>query len=329
MPLFSVIVPIFKVEKYLNQCIDSILGQSYSDFELILVDDGSPDRCPEICDSYAANDSRIRVLHKENGGLVSARKAGAKISTGKYIVCVDGDDWVRNDYIEIFAKAIKEFETDIVICGYNNAYPKKNKPNKIRFPSGFYSRSDIVEHIFPTLIQSNVASYFPPSLWAKAFRKELYQNAQYLVDDRVKIGEDGACTIPCLYHAQSIYITHEHSYFYRQNPDAMTKDRHAFAWHGPELIYQHLKSQIGIDENDFQIQIARKTVHDLFQVVVSQFYRKERYASIIDDIKKHLKSPIYQTALLESSFLGVKARCMHFALKHQFFFLLLLYSKIL
>lgn len=101
---FSIIVPIYKVQNYLNECIDSILGQTYTNIEVILVDDGSPDECPAICDSYAARDPRVIVIHKENGGLVSARQAGAQRATGNYICCVDGDDYIAPNYIEKMAE---------------------------------------------------------------------------------------------------------------------------------------------------------------------------------------------------------------------------------
>ena len=96
--VYSVIVPIFKVEEYLGRCIDSILNQSFTNFELILVDDGSPDRCPEICEQYARIDDRVRVIHKTNGGLVSARNEGIRTAKGDYICYVDGDDWIHVDY---------------------------------------------------------------------------------------------------------------------------------------------------------------------------------------------------------------------------------------
>ena len=95
--MISIIVPIYKVEKYIRQCVDSIINQTYEDIEIILVDDGSPDNCPQICDDYAKTDSRVKVIHKENGGIMSARKAGLKVATGEYIGFVDGDDWIEAD----------------------------------------------------------------------------------------------------------------------------------------------------------------------------------------------------------------------------------------
>lgn len=122
MPAFSVIVPIYKVAAYLPKCADSILSQSFPDFELILVDDGSPDECGAICDKYALKDSRIRVIHKENGGLSSARNAGLDVACGKYICFVDGDDSILPDLLSTLLPYL-ENGADLVAFHYQNVYP--------------------------------------------------------------------------------------------------------------------------------------------------------------------------------------------------------------
>ena len=109
--LFSVIVPIYNVEAYLKRCIDSVLAQTFRDFELILVDDGSPDNCPQICDAYAKEDARIRVIHKENGGLVSARQAGIQIADGEYVFNLDADDAMTSDALESAAAILQQTPT--------------------------------------------------------------------------------------------------------------------------------------------------------------------------------------------------------------------------
>lgn len=116
MNKISVIVPCYKVEEYLPQCIDSIIGQTYKNLEIILVDDGSPDKCPLICDEYAQKDSRIKVIHKENGGLSSARNAGLDIATGDYIAFVDSDDWLELDMYETLYNLINNYNVDIAVC---------------------------------------------------------------------------------------------------------------------------------------------------------------------------------------------------------------------
>ncbi len=116
MPKISVIVPIYKVEEYLPRCVDSILAQTFTDFELWLVDDGSPDKCGEICDEYAKRDSRIRVIHKQNGGLSDARNAALDKATGEYISFIDSDDWVAPDFLESLYGALTRNNADLAIC---------------------------------------------------------------------------------------------------------------------------------------------------------------------------------------------------------------------
>ena len=122
MPKISVIVPVYNVEKYLNRCVDSILNQTFTDFECILVDDGSPDNCPKLCDEYAKKDKRIKVIHKQNGGLSDARNAGIdwvfKNSDSEWISFVDSDDWIHSRYLALLFEKATEYNVDISICGY-------------------------------------------------------------------------------------------------------------------------------------------------------------------------------------------------------------------
>ena len=126
----SVIVPIYKTEQFLSKCIDSIINQTYKNLEIILVDDGSPDNCPKICDEYAKRDNRIKVIHKENGGLSSARNAGIEIATGDFSAFVDSDDWIDSDMYESLVKLSDEYNADIAECGYRFIRPWKVE-NKI------------------------------------------------------------------------------------------------------------------------------------------------------------------------------------------------------
>ena len=120
--LVSVIVPIYKVEKYLNKCVDSIINQSYKNLEIILVDDGSPDKCGEICDKYAEKDSRVKVIHKENGGLSDARNAGIDIAKGDYLLFVDSDDWITSNICEVLIKNANDNLSDIIACNQYESF---------------------------------------------------------------------------------------------------------------------------------------------------------------------------------------------------------------
>ena len=118
MPLISVIVPVYNVEPYLDRCVRSILAQSYADWELILVDDGSPDRCPEMCDAYATKDKRIKVVHKSNGGLSDARNHGLNVATGDYVLFVDSDDYIHPEMLRTMSLLGAQEDADIVQCSY-------------------------------------------------------------------------------------------------------------------------------------------------------------------------------------------------------------------
>jgi len=126
MPKISVIVPVYNVEKYLAKCIDSILAQTFTDFECILINDGSPDNSPAICDEYAKKDERMKVIHKENGGVSSARNTGLDIAQGEWITFADSDDWVDENYLELmYSNAIKN-NCDLSICGFKSVDEKGN-----------------------------------------------------------------------------------------------------------------------------------------------------------------------------------------------------------
>ncbi|WP_239391169.1 glycosyltransferase family 2 protein [Cloacibacillus sp. An23] len=295
-------MPVYKTEKYLEQCVQSIIAQSFKDFELILVDDGSPDNCPHICDKYAESDSRIYVIHKINGGLVSARQAGVAIATGKYVVCVDSDDWIDNNYLEKFAEIIYTYGVDIVCCGATWIYNNRKVQRPIPMQIGLYDQTDIEKKIYPQLIESKRGVYFAPSLWAKAFRRTIYQQQQLLVDSYVSVGEDHACVKPCIYRAQSLYILPDCLYNYRQNMTSMTKNKKPFDWNGPRIIGQHFERQIDMNQYDFQSQVYRNVVHNLFNVCVSQFNRDDKYTIIALDIRKQISSPYYRHAIIKSSF---------------------------
>ena len=120
--LISVIVPVYKVEQYLNRCVESIVNQTYQNLEIILVDDGSPDNCPKVCDEWAEKDSRIKVIHKENDGLANARNSGIKICTGDYVMFVDSDDWIETDMVEFLYNLSVENNADVSRCGFYYNY---------------------------------------------------------------------------------------------------------------------------------------------------------------------------------------------------------------
>lgn len=326
-PLFSVLIPVFKIEKYIEECVLSITNQSFSDFEIILIDDGSPDSCPEICERLRKNDSRIKVLHKKNEGVAKARRDGAEIAEGEYVICIDGDDWLKKDCLTKISEVVQKKNIDIFCFGMLADNGKQTTPLGINYREGFYSKQAIEKEIFPLLIQKSDASYFIPSLCGKVIRRQLFLD-NVLANENVTIGEDGACVIPCVFHANSMYISNECFYFYRYNSESATKGKKVFNWDWPKLVANHIENRIDINYDDMQRQLYRKITHDIFSVVVSQFNRKEKYSVIVKDINTHLGDKVYKEAIQKCEFEGsIKARIMTIVLKKRIFFPIYMYSK--
>lgn len=326
--LYSIVVPIYGVEKYLKQCVDSLIGQTYYNIEIILVDDGAKDRSAEICDHYAQLDPRVKVLHKKNGGLVSARKAGAQIATGDYILCVDGDDWVSTDYIRQLDEAIRLYQPDVVCCGYVQTDGVTEHRCTCEAPQGNYRGEDLQRCIYPIAIESPEGIIFSPHVWAKAFKRELYLPEQLAVADVIKIGEDGAVVKPILTKAESVCLLDACLYYYRINQESMTKDHSAYDWNGPRHIYRHLQQQLDLTAFDFQEQLYRCIARLLYTIVFSQFNRQEKYRIIKKDIKAQLRQPDYRQVLEKAQYTSLKTRLEVFLLKHRLLLPIYLLHKV-
>lgn len=223
--MISIIIPIYNVADYLPQCLESIINQTFSELEIILVDDGSTDGCYEICERYKKKDSRIVVIHKENSGLVSARKTGIKAASGQYVAYVDGDDWIEPDMYERMYKKMSEQNVDIVMCGRYEDTGDAVRKVFHGISEGRYDKADLLQSVYPHMVAGE--QFFEwglfPGLWDKLFRKGCVEEFQLSVDERIAMGEDAACVYPCLLNVQSIYVMHECLYHYRQIRSSMVK----------------------------------------------------------------------------------------------------------
>ena len=327
-PLFSIIVPVYNVEKYIHQCVDSVLGQTFVDFELILVNDGSPYNCPQICDEYAAKDERVYVIHKENGGVTSARKAGLNIAKGDYVIYVDSDDWLSGNYLNIANEILNKHNPDIICFGHYSGTNMEYIENKMPYRTGMYFKDDIEREIFPILLENEYALGFSPALWAKIFRRDLIENPLNALDNSIRIGEDGAIVKPVIYLANSIYIDNHSVYYYRLNPNSATQIKKARNWDDIKLRAKFISKYINMNEGDFQKQLYRSIVHALFNVVVSQFNRREKYSVIVKDIKEKLNEDIYAEAVKNAKFKNLKGKMSVWALKYRWMLFLKIYNRI-
>ena len=222
--MFSIIVPVYKAEKYLRECIDSILAQTCGEFELILTDDGSPDSCPQICDEYALRDNRIKVIHKPNGGSVSARKAGLQAARGEYVCFVDGDDFVLPDMLERYKEAVLSHGADMLCAGYLEYSGESAARAAQNLPSGIYDKVGLTERVYPRMLSMGRFFTFgiAPSLCCKCFRAELCRSVMMGVPDNLSLGDDAAVTYACLLEAERVQVMDYCGYCYRQNPESMT-----------------------------------------------------------------------------------------------------------
>ncbi len=237
-PLISVIVPIYMIDKYVGICIESIINQTYRNLEIILVDDGSKDRCAEICDLYQTKDKRIKVIHKTNGGLVSARKAGLQHSSGEYITYVDGDDWIGSGFIDGLYTAAITTNADMVCAGFSRELFSKSATFLNALPSGIYEGKSLND-LWKKMISYD--SFYKPGIstyvWNKLFKRDILISVQPLVDNRISIGEDGAVTYPALLNCTKVAVIDNVAYHYRQREDSMLKQSSGYSTEAQKLYY--------------------------------------------------------------------------------------------
>ena len=207
----SIIVPVYKVEKYLEECLDSLKNQTYNNLEIILCDDESPDRCPQICEKYAKQDKRFKVLHKKNGGAASARNAGLEIATGDYIGFVDSDDLVKKDYIYHLVEILEINNADISVCSFSNMYVNREDAVKME-KEGYYSPEQYLERF--------LWDWKCGLIWNKLFRKELVQNIRF---PEGHVIDDEFFTYRLVMNARKIVVEDIPLYRYRQRKSGVMK----------------------------------------------------------------------------------------------------------
>lgn len=212
LPLVSIIVPIYKVEDYLERCIKSLVVQTYKNIEIILVDDGSPDSCPVICDFWSKEDKRIKVIHKMNGGLSDARNVGLSVATGEYIVFVDSDDWVSIDFVECLYKGICNSASDICECEVikTNKYGFCDEINYINDPVCYNTEEALKE-----LIQDSV---FHQYVWNKIYTRECVAGIQFV---KGKLNEDEFWTYQVFGKAKQVSKIKNKLYYYFQRCESI------------------------------------------------------------------------------------------------------------
>lgn len=285
----SVIIPIYNVEKYLPKCIESIINQTYQNLEIILVNDGSTDTCPQICEDYAAKDNRIKVIHKKNGGLSDARNAGYELVTGDFIAFVDSDDLISKNFYKDLMKIANEENADIVECGIFRFKDEKELQN-IEF------ESTLEKFDTEKALESLMKEQLKQVVWNKLYKTKIVDN---LLFEKGKIHEDEFWTYQVFARANKIVKTSTPLYFYRQQEDSIMAEKYS------------IRRLSGLEAREKRIEFMKNNFPNLTNLAVRTFwhsafnnyqaivrnsnvdidftYRK----SILEKIKKNIKPENY------------------------------------
>lgn len=306
----SVIVPIYNVEKYLARCIRSIMAQTYQNLEIILVDDGTKDQSGNICEQFARTDSRIRVFHKENGGLSDARNFGLDKARGSYIMFIDSDDWVDADMAEILYTACQKYNADIAECSYRNIY--SDAVMEETACSAQIIEGDAVFALGAMLDWK----YFKPNAWNKLYKRQVIGDIRY---PKGKIHEDEFTTYKFIYNARKLVYVDISKYNYdRTRTDSITGERfrpdnldvgfafrervdffrehhldsleekmnNAYCWQILHLAYQCYQNHVSGPKTDALIDMVKRDIPYLEQHLVDPMYLSE-FNILKDGIKRY------------------------------------------
>ncbi len=281
----SIIVPVYKVERYLGRCVSSILKQTFTDFELILVDDGSPDNCGKMCDEYAQKDNRITVIHKENGGLSDARNAGLEIAKGKYVAFVDSDDWIHPQMYEILYKAIKSGDYDFSQCGFSQPNIK-NLDADIEYNDIEYKEyCDInVKEFTAEYFLDNFRDFdFLEVQWNKLFKAKIFENLRFPVG---KIFEDSFVILDELSVCKNIAFVPYELYYYYSRSDSITLNAKDYIKNFKELDIAIYYSEFF--EKHGNLEYSKLYRFDFFWYFLKVYYSSLKVKGIGKCRKKYL-----------------------------------------
>lgn len=255
VPKVSVIIPVYKVEKTLNRCVESIRSQSLDDIEIILVDDGSPDRCPDICDEYARKDNRIKVIHKRNEGLGYARNSGLDIATGEYVGFVDSDDYVKsNMYEELYTAAIKN-SADAVFGGICYVNDTGKSFSHFELETMVFRGENEIKHFLMNRLASEPSecddSRYGSTVTNGIFLNRILQEQHVrFVSERDYISEDTIFGLSFFSVANSVVMLPEHYYFYEYNPSSLTSSYRKDRFDKNKVLYKYVSEFIMKRYND-------------------------------------------------------------------------------
>ena len=311
--LISIIIPIYNVEQYLRQCLDSVINQTYKNLEIILVDDGSTDNSGKICDEYAVKDNRIKVIHKENGGVSSARNAGIDIAKGEYIGFVDSDDYIEKDMYEYLLYLCLKYKTKVSVCEYfsNNQINLYSHEQYIPIET-WYSHPLVTAYVV-----------------VKLFSKDSIKNIRFKTD--IFVGEDGLFSLEILSNLQGIAYGDGKKYYYRYNTDGVTNNSF-----NTKLLSSIKSITLMMDiakANKWHIT-QNKLLHDkifsaiwlLHKIIISNFDNKFEIKKLCSIIRQNLYYLLISNASFLKKLFAISC-CLNFSLTKKLYKLQKIYKR--
>lgn len=314
IPSISVIIPIYKVEKYLKRCVESVRKQTLTDLEIILVDDGSPDDCPRICDEYLKEDSRIKVIHKQNGGLAFARNAGMNIATGNYLFFLDSDDWLESDGMQRLYETAEKYQVDFVrYRAIRTGWPgmEENAPcmvEEIReLQEGLYDKKRIINEIYPRLLATpQLTMGAIVGAWGSLYRTDFLRKNQLSFYEEVKFSEDLIFSANVVRAANSFYfIDTPGVYHYFYNPNSISKSFREGRWDSCKSLIHYCEKDFANDTTyDFKRELYYLRWFCIMLALNERKYLKG-YSEKREYCKKLLNDPVIRRTKLRLSYFNV------------------------
>lgn len=273
MPMVTVIVPVYKAEKFLSKCLESIINQSYKDIEIILVNDGSPDKSLEIAQEFVVKDKRIKIINKENEGVSVARNIALDIARGEYICFVDSDDYVELDMIAEMYKKIEDYDADLILSDYNRVFPDRIKEEMMIIDEGFYSDKRLLIEFFEDYI--SLTDKFGTNQFActKLFKKEIIDKYKIRFNRNLKIGEDHLFTAQYISHIKSFYaLTGRRFYNYVYQTQSTMVAYRDDLYDNIKLFFLELHkiNYDGLKRNDLDKKIYSGFILHLYRVLLNE-----------------------------------------------------------
>ena len=301
----SIIVPVYNAERYLRECVDSLLRQTYSNTEIVLVNDGSVDSSAALCDGYAEQNANVRVIHQPNSGAAAARQTGVLNAVGDYIMFVDADDWLDPGFLACLVDEATTHNPDVVVATFQRYTEQKCDIYHHFFSPGFYDLTKLHEEIFPQMLSASPYYTFgiAPSMWAKLFRREIVLKSIDTLFDNITFGEDACFTYCALLNCQSLFISNANGYIYRDNEGSATRNFRLNLLEDPQKIYHFYQ---GLSEKygwDCQKQVEEYMVgvcqHIAFRAVRSLEYSKIK-KQLTRCIKENFPKSISRSKIFET-----------------------------